>query len=103
MSSQQIEDIQESGMDRKGIDIPIGIGEDTQIRKAIVDKSARIGKNVLVCKILETINTSFAREGRLEWSTCLINIPRSVVRVLTQPIPDSYGRSCGPASKDSPS
>jgi ADP-glucose pyrophosphorylase len=51
MCSQQM-DIQ-NGVDRKGIDIPIGIGEDTQIRKAIVDKNARIGKNVLVCKIQE--------------------------------------------------
>ena len=64
-----MEDIQESGMDRKGVDIPIGIGEDTQIRNAIVDKSARIGKNVLVCKILETINNSVAQKGWLEWST----------------------------------
>lgn len=63
MSSQQVEDTQRSGMDRKGVDIPIGIGEDTQIRKAIVDKSARIGKNVLVCKIQETINNSFAPRG----------------------------------------
>lgn len=47
-----MEDIQ-CGMNKKGIDIPIGIGEDTQIRKAIVDKNARIGKNVLVCKIQE--------------------------------------------------
>lgn len=63
-----MEDIQ-CGMNKKGIDIPIGIGEDTQIRKAIVDKNARIGKNVLVCKILETINNSVAQKGWLEWST----------------------------------
>ena len=52
-----MEDIQ-CGMNKKGIDIPIGIGEDTQIRKAIVDKNARIGKNVLVRKIQEIVNTS---------------------------------------------
>lgn len=52
-----MEDIQ-CGMNKKGIDIPIGIGEDTQIRKAIVDKNARIGKNVLVCKIREIVNSS---------------------------------------------
>lgn len=28
--------------------ILIGIGEDTRIRKAIIDKNARIGKNVVV-------------------------------------------------------
>ncbi len=66
VSSQQMEGSQRSGMDRKAVDIPIGIGEDTQIRKAIVDKGARIGKNVLVGKIQETINNSFARNGRLE-------------------------------------
>lgn len=52
-----MEDIQ-CGMNKNGIDIPIGIGEDTQIRKAIVDKNARIGRNVLVCKIQEIVNTS---------------------------------------------
>jgi len=71
-------------MDRKAVDIPIGIGEDTQIRKAIVDKGARIGKNVLVGKIQETINDSFAR---------LANTTRSAIRVLTQPISGSCGRS----------
>lgn len=45
-------------MDRKGLDIPIGIGEDTQIRKAIVDKNARIGRNVLVWKVQEIVNGS---------------------------------------------
>lgn len=30
--------------------IPVmGIGEDTQVRKAIIDKNARIGNNVMVC------------------------------------------------------
>lgn len=31
--------------------VPLGIGEDTQIKKAIIDKNARIGKNVMVNKI----------------------------------------------------
>lgn len=56
----EVEDTQRSGMDRKGVDIPIGIGEDTQIRKAIVDKSARIGKNVLI------INKDNVQEGNNE-------------------------------------
>lgn len=47
-------------MDRKGLDIPIGIGEDTQIRKAIVDKNARIGRNVLVRKVQKMVNDSIA-------------------------------------------
>jgi len=33
---------------RKNHQIPIGIGENTKIRRAIVDKNARIGKNVLI-------------------------------------------------------
>lgn len=32
----------------KKIDIRIGIGEKSRIRRAIVDKNARIGKNVMV-------------------------------------------------------
>lgn len=60
-----MEDIQ-CGMNKKGIDIPIGIGEDTQIRKAIVDKNARIGKNVLVCKKQEIVNSS---KGQIESSS----------------------------------
>lgn len=32
----------------KGKDIPIGIGEGSMIKKAIVDKNARVGKNVMV-------------------------------------------------------
>lgn len=44
----QIEDVRKNGMEEKGISVPIGIGEDSHIRKAIVDKNARIGKNVMV-------------------------------------------------------
>lgn len=33
---------------RRDNQIPIGLGENTQIRRAIVDKNARIGKNVLI-------------------------------------------------------
>ncbi|GMY32987.1 inactive glucose-1-phosphate adenylyltransferase small subunit 2, chloroplastic-like isoform X2 [Fagus crenata] len=59
-------DIQ-NGVDRKGIDIPIGIGEDTQIRKAIVDKNARIGKNVLI------INKDNVQEGNNEANGFIIS------------------------------
>lgn len=55
-----MEDIRRSGVDGKGLDIPIGIGEDTQIRKAIVDKNARIGRNVLVRKVQKMVNDSIA-------------------------------------------
>lgn len=41
--------VQNRGGEGDGIDIPIGIGEGSHIRKAIVDKNARIGKNVMVC------------------------------------------------------
>ncbi|XP_015868022.1 inactive glucose-1-phosphate adenylyltransferase small subunit 2, chloroplastic isoform X2 [Ziziphus jujuba] len=33
---------------RSGMDIPVGIGKETQIRNAIIDKNARIGKSVMV-------------------------------------------------------
>lgn len=44
---QQVDDVQ-SRMAEHGNDIPIGIGEQSYIRKAIIDKNARIGKNVKV-------------------------------------------------------
>lgn len=44
---QQADDVQ-SRMAEHGNDIPIGIGEQSYIRKAIIDKNARIGKNVRV-------------------------------------------------------
>ncbi|XP_050383417.1 inactive glucose-1-phosphate adenylyltransferase small subunit 2, chloroplastic [Argentina anserina] len=50
----------EDSENKKGADIPIGIGEATQIRKAIVDKNARIGKNVMI------INKDNAQEGDRE-------------------------------------
>lgn len=46
--NQQGEDIQSSGKCINHKAIPVGIGEDTQIKKAVIDKNARIGKNVLV-------------------------------------------------------
>ncbi|CAK9165465.1 unnamed protein product, partial [Ilex paraguariensis] len=44
----------------KGMGIPIGIGERSYIRKAIVDKSARIGKHVMI------INKDNVQEGNKE-------------------------------------
>ncbi|CAK7325017.1 unnamed protein product [Dovyalis caffra] len=40
--------IRKSGKDQKGMEIPIGIGDDTHIKKAIIDKNARIGRNVMI-------------------------------------------------------
>lgn len=34
-----------------GIAIPMGIGEGSHVRKAIIDKNARIGKNVMVINV----------------------------------------------------
>ncbi|OMO97715.1 Nucleotidyl transferase [Corchorus olitorius] len=57
----QIEDGYESesssGIEREGKSIPIGIGDKTEIRKAIVDKNARIGRNVKI------INKDNVEEG----------------------------------------
>lgn len=41
------EDVRRKGREKK-IEIRIGIGEKSRIRRAIVDKNARIGKNVMV-------------------------------------------------------
>ncbi|XP_057957065.1 inactive glucose-1-phosphate adenylyltransferase small subunit 2, chloroplastic [Malania oleifera] len=51
----QIDDVQ--GRDKS---IPIGVGENSHIRKAIVDKNARIGKNVMI------INKDKVEEGNRE-------------------------------------
>lgn len=44
---QMEEDVTRKGREKK-IEIRIGIGEKSRIRRAIVDKNARIGKNVMV-------------------------------------------------------
>ena len=44
----QMQAMQTNIIEIKGIGIPIGIGECSHIKKAIVDKNARIGKNVMV-------------------------------------------------------
>lgn len=41
--------------DSEGMGIPIGIGEGSHIRRAIVDKNARIGKNVMVLQYKYTL------------------------------------------------
>jgi glucose-1-phosphate adenylyltransferase len=46
---QQKDYIQRSS--KEDMAIPIGIGDETHIKKAIIDKNARIGRNVMVCKI----------------------------------------------------
>ncbi|XP_077210962.1 glucose-1-phosphate adenylyltransferase small subunit 1, chloroplastic/amyloplastic-like isoform X2 [Tasmannia lanceolata] len=43
--------VQRSKTEKHSMDIPIGIGEKSHIRKAIVDKNARIGKNVKIVNI----------------------------------------------------
>ncbi|KAB1218192.1 Glucose-1-phosphate adenylyltransferase small subunit 1, chloroplastic [Morella rubra] len=65
--SYQMEDIQSSSRDRKSLDIPLGIGEDTRIMKAIVDKNARIGRNVLI------INKDNTLEGNNEANGYMIS------------------------------
>ncbi|KAL5782058.1 hypothetical protein ACOSP7_007087 [Xanthoceras sorbifolium] len=63
----QKEDVQQSVNDDKGKTIPIGIGENTQIRKAIIDKNARIGKNVKI------INKDNVQEGNREANGYIIS------------------------------
>ncbi|XP_058184220.1 inactive glucose-1-phosphate adenylyltransferase small subunit 2, chloroplastic isoform X1 [Rhododendron vialii] len=54
----QIQDVQTNGSE--GMGIPIGIGEGSHIRRAIVDKNARIGKNVMI------INKDNVQEANME-------------------------------------
>ncbi|XP_051126544.1 inactive glucose-1-phosphate adenylyltransferase small subunit 2, chloroplastic-like isoform X2 [Andrographis paniculata] len=55
-----------SGEDR-GAGIPVGIGEGSYIRKAIVDKNARIGNNVMI------VNKDGVEEGSDESRGCIIS------------------------------
>ncbi|OAY51353.1 inactive glucose-1-phosphate adenylyltransferase small subunit 2, chloroplastic isoform X2 [Manihot esculenta] len=75
------EHIQKSGMDGKGTDISTGIGDDTQIRRALIDKNARIGRNVMI------INKEKVREGNREANGFIIS--EGIVVVLQNAvIPD---------------
>ncbi|KAL7209010.1 hypothetical protein ACSBR1_030705 [Camellia fascicularis] len=56
----QMQDVQANGIEDKDMDILIGIGEGSHIRKAIVDKNARIGKNVMI------INKDNVEEANME-------------------------------------
>ncbi|XP_052173289.1 inactive glucose-1-phosphate adenylyltransferase small subunit 2, chloroplastic [Diospyros lotus] len=56
----QMQELQTSGIEGKGFGIPIGIGEGSLIRRAIVDKNARIGKNVMI------INKDNVEEANME-------------------------------------
>ncbi|XP_021906995.1 inactive glucose-1-phosphate adenylyltransferase small subunit 2, chloroplastic isoform X2 [Carica papaya] len=72
-------DIYQKEDDQKSI--PIGIGEDTLIRKAIVDKNVRIGKNVKI------INKDNVQEGDREASGYIIR-EGVVVVIRSAVIPD---------------
>ncbi|KAJ4964552.1 hypothetical protein NE237_016401 [Protea cynaroides] len=56
----QADHLERCRMDGKSDEIPIGIGKDSYIRKAIVDKNARIGKNVQI------VNKRNVQEGNRE-------------------------------------
>ncbi|KAL0368733.1 UNVERIFIED_CONTAM: Inactive glucose-1-phosphate adenylyltransferase small subunit, chloroplastic [Sesamum calycinum] len=61
--------------------IPVGIGEGSHIRKAIIDKNARIGKNVMI------INKDSVREGNMEANGYIIS-GGIVVVIRSAVIPD---------------
>ncbi|XP_044466978.1 inactive glucose-1-phosphate adenylyltransferase small subunit 2, chloroplastic isoform X2 [Mangifera indica] len=63
----QKNDIESSGNEGQAKATPVGIGEDTQIRKAIIDKNARIGKNVMI------INKDNVHEGDREGNGYIIS------------------------------
>ncbi|KAL5998422.1 hypothetical protein ACLOJK_009362 [Asimina triloba] len=56
----QTDDVHRSLIDKNGMDVPIGIGKQSHIRKAIIDKNARIGRNVKI------INSDGVQEGNRE-------------------------------------
>ncbi|GFS38116.1 ADP-glucose pyrophosphorylase small subunit 2 [Actinidia rufa] len=56
----QMQAMQTNGIEIKGIGIPIGIGECSHVKKAIVDKNATIGKNVMI------INRDNGQEANME-------------------------------------
>ncbi|KAH6834888.1 ADP-glucose pyrophosphorylase small subunit 2 [Perilla frutescens var. hirtella] len=63
------------------IGIPIGIGEGSHVRKAIVDKNARIGKNVMI------INKDNVQEGNMEANGYIIS-GGIIVIIRSAMIPD---------------
>ncbi|KAK9287910.1 hypothetical protein L1049_016354 [Liquidambar formosana] len=63
----ETKDVRKSDAERKGMVVPIGIGEDSHIKKAIVDKNARIGKNVMI------INKGNVQEGNREANGYIIS------------------------------
>ncbi|XP_047333781.1 inactive glucose-1-phosphate adenylyltransferase small subunit 2, chloroplastic [Impatiens glandulifera] len=66
------------GQSKKNGDIPIGIGEFSQIRKAIIDKNARIGENVMI------INKDNVQEANRE--ACGYTITAGIVVILKSAI-----------------
>ncbi|KAK8475905.1 hypothetical protein V6N13_032129 [Hibiscus sabdariffa] len=75
----QIEDGRKSNIYSKSV--PIGIGKNTEIRKAIVDKNARIGNNVKI------INKDNVEEGDREASGYIIS-GKIMVVLRSAEIPD---------------
>ncbi|KAK3035389.1 hypothetical protein RJ639_032917, partial [Escallonia herrerae] len=73
--------VQQTEDERKSMGIPIGIGEGSRIRKAIVDKNARIGKNVMI------INNDSVQEGNNEANGYIITAG-IVVILRSAVIPD---------------
>ncbi|KAK3030901.1 hypothetical protein RJ639_037251 [Escallonia herrerae] len=73
--------VQQTEDERKSMGIPIGIGEGSCIRKAIVDKNARIGKNVMI------INNDSVQEGNNEANGYIITAG-IVVILRSAVIPD---------------
>ncbi|KAL8487219.1 hypothetical protein ACS0TY_023766 [Phlomoides rotata] len=63
------------------IAIPIGIGEGSHIRKAIVDKNARVGKNVMI------MNKDNVHEGNMEANGYVIS-EGIIVIIRSAVIPD---------------
>ncbi|KAI3459888.1 hypothetical protein Pfo_016551 [Paulownia fortunei] len=65
----------------EAIGIPVGIGEGSHIRKAIIDKNARIGKNVMI------INKDNVQEGNMEANGHIIS-GGIIVIIRSAVIPD---------------
>lgn len=69
-------DYYESESDNRGCSVPLGVGERSVIKRAIIDKNARIGKGV---KILNGTNVREADEGNFFIRDGIVIVPKNAV------------------------
>lgn len=73
----------QSGRVEEDIHIPIGIGEGSQIKKAIIDKNVRIGKNVKVSNSNWTLHNKVFECAKISTTKDVQNIVISYILYQT--------------------